>query len=72
MGRMDRKQLVALVKQIKQSSACVMDLDALLHRFEVNVPNPQAVQMIFDPPGGRDLTAEEIVDYALGDRSEGN
>ena len=62
---MDRDELVALVRRIKATSACVVDLDALLNRFEANVPNPAAVQLIFDPPGGRDLSAEEIVEHAL-------
>ena len=65
MSKLDRKQLIELVHQIMVVSACVTDLDALLNRFEANVEYPGAGKLIFDPPGGKRLTAEEIVDLAL-------
>ncbi|MEC7717654.1 MAG: hypothetical protein VXX31_15065 [Planctomycetota bacterium] len=65
MSRLGRQELIALVDRIKNASACVMDFDSLLSRFENNVCNPAVVQMIFDPPDGRELSAEEIVDRAM-------
>ena len=65
MGQLDRQELIALVDRIKNASACVMDYDSLLSRFENNVRNPAVVQMIFDPPDGREVSAEEIVDRAM-------
>ena len=65
---MQRDELIALVKQIKATSACVTDLDALLLKLEGSVPHPDVARLIFDPPGGRDLSAEEIVELAMSSR----
>ena len=66
MAKLDREQLVRLVQHIMTSSGCVTDLDALLNQFESNVGYPNASELIFNPPSGKRLTAEEIVDQALG------
>ena len=68
MSKLDRKQLIELVQHIMVVSACVTDLDALLNQFEANVRYPNASKLIFDPPSGKRLTAEEIVDFALRER----
>ena len=61
---MSEEELIKLVKQIRLSSGCMMDLDGLLGRFEANVKDPAASQLIFESPTGRMLSAEEVVSKA--------
>ena len=42
-----------------------MDFDALMNRVEKQFGDKQIGRLIFDPPGGTPLSAEEIVDIAL-------
>ena len=65
MPRLNREQLIQLVEHIMNASGCVTDLDALLSQFEANVDYPNAGALIFNPPGGKFMTATEIVDVAL-------
>ena len=61
---MSEEELIKLVKQIRVSSGCMMDLDGLLGKFEANVKDAAASQLIFESPTGRMLTAEEVVEKA--------
>jgi len=61
----NREQLIQMVREVQGASACMMDFDALMNRVEKQFGNKQIGQLIFDPPGGAPLTAEEIVDIAL-------
>lgn len=61
---MSEEDLIKLVKQIRISSGCMMDLDGLLGKFEANVKDPTASQLIFESPTGRMLSAEEVVSKA--------
>ena len=65
MSKLTNEQLVDLVRQIANSSACMMDFDALVSKLEQNVPHPNASELIFDPPGGKVLPPEKIVQIAL-------
>ena len=65
MKSMSENELVELVQQIANSSACMMDFDALVSKLERNVPHPNASELIFNPPGGKVLSPEEIVRMAL-------
>lgn len=47
------------------TSGCIVDVDALLNKLEANVPHPDVSELIFNPPSGKKMTAEEIVDEAL-------
>jgi len=47
------------------TSGCIVDVDALLSRLEQNVPHPNVSELIFNPPSGKAMTAEQIVDLAL-------
>ena len=67
---MSEEELIKLVKQIRVSSGCMMDLDGLLGKFEANVKDPSASQLIFESPTGRLLSAEEVVNKA-GVKKEG-
>jgi hypothetical protein len=70
MSKLNREELVRLVKHIMSSSGCVIDLDALLNQFESNVKYPNASELIFNPPSGRRMTAEEIVEIAVRGKAE--
>ena len=61
---MSEEELIKLVKQIRLSSGCMIDLDGLLGKFEANVKDPAASQLIFESPTGRMLSAEEVVSKA--------
>jgi ribosomal protein S7 len=65
MAKLNRDELIRLVQHIMTTSGCVVDLDALLNQFESNVNYPNASELIFNPPSGKKLTAEQIVDLAL-------
>jgi hypothetical protein len=66
MAKLNRDELIRLVQHIMTTSGCVVDLDALLNEFESNVNLPQASELIFNPPDGKHLTAQQVVDLALG------
>jgi len=61
---MTEEDLIKLVKQIRVSSGCMMDLDGLLGKFEANVKDPAASQLIFESPTGRMLSPQEVVEKA--------
>lgn len=65
MEKMPRKDLVRLVEKIRNESGCIVDLDALITRFEQNVNQPSASRLIFESPTGRLLPANEVVDLAM-------
>ena len=65
--KLHRDALVRLVNQIMSSSGCMMDVDVMIATFEQNVPYQGAGELIFHPPSGKAMTAEEIVDLALND-----
>ena len=60
-----REQLIQMVREVQNASACTMDFDALMNRVEKQFGNKQIGNLIFDPPGGTPLSAEEIVDRVL-------
>ncbi len=62
---LDRAALIRLVHQIMTSSGCMVDVDGMIATFERSVPYPDAGELIFHPPSGKAMTAEEIVDLAL-------
>jgi hypothetical protein len=63
-AQMNNEELVQLVEHIMSASGCVMDLDALLNRFEEQVDYPNASELIFNPPDGKSLSAAEVVKIA--------
>ena len=66
---MTREELVRLVQHIMTTSGCVVDVDGLLNKLEANVPHPNVSELIFNPPSGKRMTAEEIVDEALNPKN---
>ena len=60
-----RQQLIAAVEQVMECSGCVMDMDGMMRRLERHFPGVDIGTLIFDPPCGRRLSAEEIVDQGL-------
>ena len=63
--KLDRDELIRLVHHIMVSSGCITDVDGLIEQFERSVPYPDAGGLIFAPPSGKRMSAEEIVDMAL-------
>ena len=70
MAKLSREELIRLVEHIMSASGCIVDLDALLNQFEENVGHPNASELIFNPPSGKKMTAEEIVDAAMNYRAK--
>lgn len=62
-----REEMIKLVKEVQATSACVVDFDALMNRLEQKLGSREIGTLIFDPPGGTPLSAEEIVDRVLGE-----
>lgn len=63
--QLNREQLIKMVREIQTASACVVDFDAMLNRLEAKLGDRQIGELIFDPPGGVPLSAEEIVERAI-------
>lgn len=64
----ERERLIEMVRRIQNASACVVDFDSMLNQLEEKLQDKQISQLIFDPPGGTPMSAEEIVDQALAKR----
>jgi len=60
-----KAQLIAMVDSVMKASACMVDFDALMGPIEKQFPGVDIGQLIFDPPSGKRMKAEEIVDEAL-------
>jgi len=63
-----RQLLIQMVDEVKSASACMVDFDSMLGRLESKIGDPRISELIFDPPGGTPLTAEQIVDMSLSRR----
>jgi hypothetical protein len=70
MSKLNREQLIELVREIKRTSGCVVDLDGMINRLESSCEVPGVAELIFCPPAGKELSAEEIVDIATGGKSK--
>ena len=60
-----KDQLIAMVDAVMKSSACMVDFDALMGPLETQFPGVDIGKLIFAPPSGKRMKAEEIVDEAL-------
>ena len=60
-----KAQLISMVDSVMKASACMVDFDALMGPLEKQFPGVDIGQLIFDPPSGKRMKAEEIVDEAL-------
>ena len=60
-----KDQLIAMVDAVMKSSACMVDFDALMGPLEIQFPGVDIGKLIFDPPSGKRMKAEEIVEEAL-------
>ncbi len=58
---MTEEELIQMVTRIRTASGCMVDLDGLLGKFEANVKDPSASQLIFMSPSGKLLSPEEVV-----------
>jgi hypothetical protein len=73
---MSREELIELVERIMRAEGETEEqADQLIDLFEANVPRPEASDLIFHPEQalgdaypGRELTAAEVVDFALSYR----
>ena len=63
-----KAQLISMVDSVMKASACMVDFDALMGPLEKQFPGVDIGQLIFDPPSGKRMKAEEIVDEALRSR----
>ncbi len=64
----ERERLIEMVRKVQTASACMVDFDAMLNRLEEKLQDKEISRLIFDPPGGTPISAEEIVDRALSKR----
>jgi hypothetical protein len=62
---MTRDELVQAVRRIIVADGTEEELDSLLALVERNVPHPAVSDLIFYPPNGIELSAEEVVGTAL-------
>jgi hypothetical protein len=64
--KLSREELVDLVKKIMAVDGTQDELDQFIDLLIKNVPHPEVTNLIYYPPDGKDFTAEEIIDLALG------
>jgi len=62
--KLSREDLLGMVEKLLTAEGTEEELDELLRRVEANVPHPRVSDLIYYPEV--ELTAEEIVDMALG------
>ena len=62
---MTREELVKIVARIMKADGNEHELEELERVLSQNVPHPAVSELIFYPPNGIELSAEEIVDRAL-------
>ena len=62
----DPDELVKMIREIQTASACVVDFDGMMNRLETKLGDRRIGELIFDPPGGTPLSAEEIVERIMG------
>lgn len=60
-----REELIEMVREVQNASACMVDFDLMLSRLEAKFGDPRIGELIFDPPGGTPLSAAQIVDMML-------
>ncbi|SFS52486.1 bacteriocin immunity protein [Marininema halotolerans] len=64
MKRLNREELVELVRRIIDVDGTEEEIDQMIDLFEEIVPNPKGSGLIFYPEN-EDVTPEEIVEEAL-------
>jgi len=62
---MTRQELIEVARGLLAASESEAEFDRLLDVLERNVPHPTVSDLIFHPPDGIELSAEEVVDSAL-------
>jgi hypothetical protein len=62
---MTKDEIVQAVRRIIDADGTESELEGLLALVEQNVPHPSVSDLIFYPPNGIELSAEEIVNAAL-------
>jgi len=60
-----REFLLGLVRKIMDFDGTEDELTDLLNVFSEHIDHPAGTGLIYHPPGGKELTPEEIVDVAL-------
>ena len=69
---MTRSELIALANQILECDGNEAEIDALIERFDQNVPHPNGSSLLFYPEHGSASgyapSAEEVVDKCLAYR----
>ena len=60
-----RAELVAIVQRIMDADGTEDEIDGMIDFVDSRVPHPEWMNLIFWPPGGKELTAEEVVEQAL-------
>jgi len=61
---MKREELIVLVEKIQSLGGTAKEIDEMIHNFLRNVPDPEALDYIFQKEY-ENLSTEEIVDKAL-------
>jgi hypothetical protein len=62
---MTRDELVQAVRRIIDADGTEAELHELMALVERNVPHPAVSDLIFYPPNGVELSAEEVIEIAL-------
>lgn len=63
--QLSRKDLIEAVRRIMEVDGEPGELEELIDVVQANVPHPAVADLIYWPPGGRELTPEEVVEQAL-------
>ncbi len=69
-AKLSRAELIETVRRIMEVEGEEGELDELIDVVQANVPHPSVSDLIYWPPGGEDLTPEQVVDLALAHQPE--
>ena len=62
MGKLTRDELIQLIDDVRNMSACRSDFDAVMTQLEQKSGYPEIGTWIFCPPDGKVHSSEEIAD----------
>ncbi|MCS7476772.1 bacteriocin immunity protein [Umezawaea endophytica] len=66
--KLDRDQMIELVGRFQRGEVGEEETAEALEALRRSSGHPEVDGLIFYPPGGQELSAEEVVDRALGHR----
>ena len=65
MGKLSKEELIKLIDEVRNMSACRSDFDSVMNRLEKETGCAEIGAWLFNPPDGKVYTAKEIVEQLV-------